>query len=312
MDYTKYTIVLDCDTAGDGFDKALSAAGFTSIVRKLPGMTMKEAFSVALGDGGDYLITVRECDGFTAQDVVDIAQALSARPGALYIGARNNEAKQSFQEKIFQFLSGIEAQDIHTSLMGMDAGFAREVQQTKGKETAFYTNILLLARKNSMDIRPVHTSAAYSHAAGWEILTASFMLYAVFIKFSISAAIAYVVDIVTFFLFQKAFAYLVDEYKILIATVLSRILCSFVTYILNRGAVFRSQAKSAGAVVRFIILSVGQLVLSWLLVWGLGYVFGSSDLAHTALKVVVDLVIFIASFTIQRDWVFKESKSILK
>ena len=75
---------------------------------------------------------------------------------------------------------------------------------------------------------------------------------------------------------------------------------------------FQSQAKSAGTAVRFVILAAIQLVASWLLVWGIGSLLGGGDEVNTILKVVVDLVIFMASFTIQRDWVFKESKGLLK
>ena len=89
-------------------------------------------------------------------------------------------------------------------------------------------------------------------------------------------------------------------------------MCSIATYLLNKGAVFNSQARSRGTVVRFIILATGQLIVSWLLVWGIGSLLGGGDEVNTLLKVVVDLVIFIASFTIQRDWVFKESKGLLK
>ena len=40
---------------------------------------------------------------------------------------------------------------------------------------------------------------------------------------------------------------------------------------------------------------------------------GAATVSYThLLKVIVDLVIFMASFTIQRDWVFKESKGLLK
>jgi hypothetical protein len=52
-------------------------------------------------------------------------------------------------------------------------------------------------------------------------------------------------------------------------------------------------------------------LLSWLLVWGIGALFGGGDLTNMAVKVVVDLVIFIASFPIQRDWVFKKTDGIL-
>jgi hypothetical protein len=59
-------------------------------------------------------------------------------------------------------------------------------------------------------------------------------------------------------------------------------------------------------------VSVGQLLLSWLLVWSIGSLFGGSDLVNTGVKVIADLLIFIASFPIQRDWVFKKTEGILR
>ena len=65
----------------------------------------------------------------------------------------------------------------------------------------------------------------------------------------------------------------------------------------------------------------------WILVGVLLVITGIACFAHPAATLgslaillgiamlfsgVVDLVIFIASFTIQRDWVFKESKGLLK
>ena len=139
------------------------------------------------------------------------------------------------------------------------------------------------------------------------LLKRSFKLYQVFLKFSVAAMIAYVVDIGTFGLFQIVFGSLPDEFKILWSTILSRVLCSLATYILNRGAVFKSQTPQTGrSMVRFVILSVVQLAASWLLVWWIGELLGGSDLVNMILKIVVDLVIFLASFTIMRDWVFQE------
>ena len=175
-----------------------------------------------------------------------------------------------------------------------------------------FQNIPLQARSKGIAVETVPAETVQEETPGWSVLLSTTKLYQVFIKFSIAAFIAYLVDIGTFYLFQKLFSGLDDEFKILTATVLSRILCSVATYLLNRGAVFNSGAKSAGTVVRFIILAVGQLIASWLLVWGIGSLLGGGDAVNTILKIIVDLVIFLASFTIQRDWVFKESKGLLK
>lgn len=313
MDYNEIAVILKQSGTDSSYESSLKNKGFSNILSQNSNAPSKEDLrNVLENKESRFFIFVDESDGFSASDVATVADALGTKQNAVYVGTRSQECKQSFQEKIFLFLSGIEAQDIHSSLIGISRAFAEDVLEMKSSGKAFRLDILLEARIKNMTIENIPVSAVCEKPAGWELLASTFKLYQVFIKFSIAAAIAYVVDIGTFLLFQITFSYLADEYKILVATVLSRILCSVTTYILNRGAVFKSTAQTSGTVVRYIILAVGQLLVSWLLVWGLGYVFGNSDLVHTILKIIVDLVIFIASFTLQRDWVFKESKGLLK
>ena len=274
---------------------------------------MRGAFESALSEEGCAgVVTVSDADGFTAGDVAAVADALIADSTRLYVGTRETPEKKSLPATLFGFLSGIDAADIETSLLGMSTETARLLLGMKGGDRAFLMNILLEARSRSIDISEVRTSAPRPAQPGWSLLTQSFKLYFVFIKFSISAMIAYLVDIGTFYVFEQVFASLRDEYKILVCTVLSRILCSIATYFLNKGAVFKSQAKQTGAVVRFVILAAAQLIASWLLVWSIGSLLGGGDVTNMLLKIVVDLVIFIASFTIQRDWVFKKTDGLLK
>ncbi len=311
MNYENLIVTLtDADTT-EGYADMLRQAGFVHILVAQADETVRQTLVRTLAEGYEYIVTVSEKDGFSPSDVARVADAVTADGEALYAGARAHKEKKSLPAVIFGFLSGVDANDIETSLYGMSAATCLKMTQMKGKEGCFLMNVPLEARANDLQVTEVMTDAQTHTQPGWNILTKTFKLYFVFIKFSISAMIAYIVDIGTFLLFEHVFMALASEFKILAATVLSRILCSIATYILNRGAVFKSHAKSAGAIVRFIILSVGQLLLSWLLVWGIGSLLGGSDLANTGVKVVVDLLIFIASFPLQRDWVFKKTEGIL-
>ena len=281
---------------------ALSGSGYYESLRRILKETSASCF-----------ITVAAADHFSAQDILQVAGFLLADPEKVYAGERRMPDKKALPQTVYGFLSGIETKDITTSLYGVP----REVLEAlaalkKPKDASLFQNIPLQARSKGIAVETVPAETVQEETPGWSVLLSTTKLYQVFIKFSIAAFIAYLVDIGTFYLFQKLFSGLDDEFKILTATVLSRILCSVATYLLNRGAVFNSGAKSAGTVVRFIILAVGQLIASWLLVWGIGSLLGGGDAVNKILKIIVDLVIFLASFTIQRDWVFKESKGLLK
>lgn len=295
----------------ENLEQELKKSGI--IVTCFPDTGLSESLeNVCANSGAEFFLTLRASDGFTTTDVLKVADALFADPAKVYLGERVLPGKKSLPQNIYGFLSGIETKDITTSLYGMSRTSLRTISCTKSKDKAFFQNLPLMARSKNITVESISVGSPAGTAPGWNILLSSAKLYQVFIKFSIAAFIAYLVDIGTFYIFQKLFSGMDDEFKILTATVLSRILCSIATYLLNRGAVFNSNAKSTGAVVRFVILAIGQLVASWLLVWGIGSLLGGGDAVNTMLKVIVDLVIFLASFTIQRDWVFKESKGLLK
>jgi len=298
---------------GEEFLQEIQKAGFSHIYVKPAEITERDAFTEALGAyQSPFVLYVREAGSGPIACVKEIAQSLENQPDKLWVDTPKDRGL-SMPEKIVGFLSGVDAKLLGAQTVGMSREIAEAAVQSKGKDSAFFMNILLAARENKMDIKCADTCAGIDvQPEGWGILASTFKLYQVFIKFSIAAAIAYIVDIGTFYVFQLVFASLHEEFKLLVATILSRVLCSIATYVLNKGAVFHSQAKSTGAIIRFVILAVGQLIASWLLVWGLGALLGGGDLVHTGLKVVVDLVIFIASFTIQRDWVFRESDGLLK
>lgn len=298
--------------ANETLSQQLTRDSFHVLVARAD-MTPRTFFQWALKESDAPLfVYVDPADGFTSEDIKKVALAASSAPDKVSVGAREQTVKKSLPQNIYGFLSGIETQDATSSLIAMSRENLELMTRMKSKDKHFLSNLLLEAREKNLSIVDVKTRTKINTAPCWALLTSSFKLYLVFIKFSIAAFIAYLVDIGTFYLFQKLFSFLDDEFKILTATVISRILCSIATYLLNRGAVFNSQARSGGTAARFVILAIGQLVASWLLVWSIGSLLGGGDEVNTLLKVVVDLVIFMASFSIQRDWVFKESKGLLK
>ncbi len=311
MDYSRFAFVYTQNDENDPLPGMMRDAGFGYMHAISPADPLREAFVCALAEDCDYVIAADAADGFQAEDILRVADALLEDDSALYMGTRTLSGKAGLWENLFGFLSGISAAASSTSLVGMSAATCSVMVNMKSSDKAYRYNIPLEARAQSIPVKETQTGAPPAPQPGFSLLTRSFKLYYVFIKFSISATIAYIVDIGAFYLFEQVFASLTDEYKILWATVFSRILCSIATYFLNKGAVFHSHARTTGVVVRFIIMSAGQLLASWLLVWGIGSLLGASDVTNMLLKVIVDLVIFLVSFPLQRDWVFKEKGKLL-
>ena len=87
---------------------------------------------------------------------------------------------------------------------------------------------------------------------------------------------------------------------------------SFFNFNLNNRIVFRNGGSYGKALLRYYLLAVPQLAASTLLLSLFVWLFHvQSDNGSTLVKILVDGSLFVASFFIQKFWVFRE-KRIMK
>ena len=126
----------------------------------------------------------------------------------------------------------------------------------------------------------------------------------IFFKTSISSIISAGVDISVFYLLSKAFK---REYMyVVLATVIARILSGTVNFIINKFYAFQSTGRVKVELVSYTILFIIKMVLSSLIVAYLSTTF--TETSETFIKVVVDVILFFASFYIQDKYIFNESR----
>ena len=127
-----------------------------------------------------------------------------------------------------------------------------------------------------------------------------------FLKFSASSGICFLLDYGLFTLLNAVLLRdMADGARELIATYGARIVSAVVNFLLNRNLVFRDASDPRRAAVRYTLLAVAQAAVSALLVYAVRRLTGSSALMETAIKVPVDVGLFLASYQIQKRWVFK-------
>ncbi|PUB14590.1 GtrA-like protein [Paenisporosarcina sp. OV554] len=93
------------------------------------------------------------------------------------------------------------------------------------------------------------------------------------------------------------------EMYIVFPTILARIISATFIYSINRKKVFEKDDERS--FVKYMILAATIMALSACLVHGLFFLTGRGELV---IKGVVDSVLFLVGFIIQRDWVFKKKK----
>lgn len=122
----------------------------------------------------------------------------------------------------------------------------------------------------------------------------------VFIKYFFSAGISFAVDIILFAFFDLILVSLIGDFAIILATILARIISSLFNYYLNSRHVFKKYNKRS--IFKYYALVVIQMCVSASSVYILNLVFKS--IYDFIIKIVVDIIIFIINYFVQRRFIF--------
>ena len=123
-------------------------------------------------------------------------------------------------------------------------------------------------------------------------------------KFLFSSLSSSVIDLILFSVFcalLKPF----DERALwyaAAATVCARVISATYNYLINYHLVFRSKESKGKALLKYVLLAAVQMSLSAGIVNLFVYFLAAPELP---IKIVVDIILFLISFVIQRALVFK-------
>jgi putative flippase GtrA len=182
----------------------------------------------------------------------------------------------------------------------------RRFLSTKGERYEFEMNMILDAKEGGIPLCEVPIETVYiedNRSSHFNPLKDSLRIYAVFGKFILSSLSSFVLDLLLYMLFFRLLTpTLADEQAIVAAAFAARALSSLYNFTVNRNGVFKSRANAGRSMVRYAVLCVLQITVSALATSALYSVFRFGE---TLWKFLVDTVLFLISFRIQRGWVFK-------
>lgn len=281
------------------------------------GRGLKTGFNYCLTHfPGALGVVTADADGqHPPQDILACADALRARPDALILGCRDFAASgvparsqlgNRITRTFMRLLCGVGVTDTQTGLRAIPSAFMLQMLDLPGERFEFETNMLLETQSRDVPIVEVPIQTVYleeNKSSHFNPLLDSWRIYKLLLKFCAASIAGFGVDILLFTLFLLIFrgmkVYLVEP--IIAATVLARILSATVNYLINHKAVFKSKKSSRRSFPRYAVLCVVQMALSAALVTWICSLGASSA---TLVKLVVDLLLFLLSFQIQRRWVF--------
>ena len=134
-----------------------------------------------------------------------------------------------------------------------------------------------------------------------------FRKYQTFIKYVISAGISFIIDLTLFTLFNYLLKDAIAAFSIIAATILARIISSFINYLMNRNGVFKKNTKKidSGTLIKYYILVIIQMCVSAFLVFA---IYKITNLNETLIKIPVEIILFMINYFVQKHFIFCNKK----
>ena len=298
----------------DDFFVSLKKQGLDVVyheVNKGKGRAIKTGFDYILNKYSNALGTITaDCDGqHTVEDIIKCAEELRKHREDLIVGCRDfNQddvpARSKFGNKltrtIFKIFIGINITDTQSGLRAFGKNLMNLFLKTEGERYEYETNMLIECKTYDIKIQEVTIKTVYinkNEGSHFNPIKDSIKIYKLFFKYIISAVSSFLLDILLFTLFVNIIK--IDQ-KIIVATVLARIISAVYNFVINSKLVFKKGSKSS--IIKYIILSIIQMLVSG---YAVTYIAKFININATVIKIVVDTIIFLVNFVIQREWVFK-------
>lgn len=291
----------------------------THETNKGKGRALKTAFEYCLRQRRETegVITVDGDNQHRAEDICACVEAMRAGKDAVILGVRDFSGKDvPFKSRfgnrmtsaVFRFACGMKISDTQTGLRAIPARYLEEMCRIDGERYEYETNMLLTFKQAAIPYKEVPIQTVYideNATTHFHPVRDSFKIYKIIIKFVFGSLSSSLLDLALFAVLKIITAGLGSKNSILVSTVLARVCSSFYNYNFNRTAVFASCEGMKSTVVRYYILCAVQMMVSYGLVYAVNNLFSLGNVLTIVSKAVIDTLLFLVSFQIQRIWVFQ-------
>lgn len=262
---------------------------------------------------GIAVLVTADADGQHAvEDILRVAEAVESRAGSVALGSRVFSADVPARSRLgnvvtsflFQFVSGRRLKDTQTGLRGFPIALLRELLVLPGERYEYEMTVLAEISRRGTPITEVPIATIYidnNRSSYFNPVRDSMRIYFVLLRFYASSLISACLDLLVF-----SVTYL-GTGDVLTSIITGR-LSSLVNFALNRGPVFHSRLSVPGTLWRYYLLVIAVAAVSYGAIIGLKNYLGWNVFAA---KIVVDTFLSLATFSIQRIFVFPEPASEL-
>lgn len=251
-------------------------------------------------------------------DAMNLAYDLLNNQDSLILGVRNfnlshvpktNKYGNKITSIIFKLLYGLNIHDTQTGFRGIPNRYLNLCLEVNGNRFEYEMNMLIKFTKDKINILEHNIETVYyvENESKFNKIIDSIRIYKVllkeYIKFILSSFFSSLIDIVLFSLLLKLFSFQSDNFKILFATFLARLISSLFNFNINKIFVFKSHENSNNILIKYYVLCIIKMFLSALLVLFIHNIFDFIN--ETVIKIIIDVILYFISYKVQKKYIFK-------
>lgn len=315
-----YAIIVVDDGSGDAYVPIFeSVKPYAEVISYTPnrgkGAALKEGLKYiqTIANPADAVVTA-DADGQHRPDDIEktVCDAL-ANPSALVLGSRAFTGKVPLKSRlgnaitrnVFALFARRRVQDTQTGLRAFTCDQIPFMLEIRGDRYEYEMNVLLECARKGVSIREVPIETVYidgNASSHFHPVRDAFRIYREIFAFAASSFAGFLVDYGLFSLISA----LLGQSMLGVCNVLARIVSASVNYALNRRYVFHDQNGVMHSAPRYALLAAAILCVNTLL---LKLLVNVACVNRFAAKIIVEVVLFIASWTIQKFAVFAKRRA---
>ncbi len=314
MDFRAIVLVDD----GSGPDYAglfREAASFRNVMLLRHSVNMGKGAALKMGLNYIYAnlpdvkhVITADSDGqHTPEDIQRLSDAAEKAPESLILGARAFEGDVPFRSRfgnrltafLMRFLLGIRITDTQTGLRAIPRSFIPELLPIPYNRYEFELEMLLCAKrmKRAITELPIRTVYIDNNASShFNPLLDSFKIYIVLFRYILVSIVTAVVD---YIVFVPVLYFFGSE---VLAVAVGRVAGAAVQYTLVRRVVFSSKEGISSTLPKYAFLVLCSGCASYIIMNSIE--IGSGMNAYFA-KLAAEVLLYLANFLIQRDFIFQ-------
>jgi putative flippase GtrA len=264
-------------------------------------------------------IVTADCDGqHTANDIAKVEEEL-IQYNQVILGCRNFKNKKipiaskignKFSSLYFKIETGNELSDTQTGLRGIPSYLFNFALNINGNRYEYEMKFLEEMAEKNIKFRTIQIETIYEkdRSTHFNPIKDSYIIYKTFFRNIISSATSAILDVFLFMIFTKLIK--VSSY-IMISTIIARIISGLYNFIINK--IWTFEKKNSGNTfaesIKYLILFITQMIVSGA-VTSLLKIASNGHISLLIIKIIVDFIIFIINFIVQKRWVFKKREII--